>query len=225
MAKGFVKFVLSVALLAGAANGGDIIDRIVAVVNGHVILQSQWDESVAYEALLNQRPAGNFTVEQRKAALDRLIDQELIRQQSRPPDFRVPTVADVEHRIRDIRKNYPNISSEEAWQSLLARYGLKESDLRDKVAAEIDEIRAVDAHLRPGVQVDSRSVESYYRDKLVPELQARGAKEVALAEVTPEIREVLAQQKMNDLLIAWLHTLRTSSTIKTPFTGSEGEAH
>jgi len=31
MAKGFVKFVLSVALLAGAANGGDIIDRIVAV--------------------------------------------------------------------------------------------------------------------------------------------------------------------------------------------------
>jgi hypothetical protein len=48
---------------------------------------------------------------------------------------------------------------------------------------------------------------------------------VALAEVTPEIREVLAQQKMNDLLIAWLHTLRTSSTIKTPFTGSEGEAH
>ena len=51
MAKGFVKFVLSVALLAGAANAGDIIDRIVAVVNGHVILQSQWDESVAYEAL------------------------------------------------------------------------------------------------------------------------------------------------------------------------------
>ena len=69
MAKGFVKFVLSVALLAGAANAGDIIDRIVAVVNGHVILQSQWDESVAYEALLNRRPAGNFTVEQRKAAL------------------------------------------------------------------------------------------------------------------------------------------------------------
>ena len=86
-------------------------------------------------------------------------------------------------------------------------------------------MRAVDAHLRPGVQVDSRSVESYYRDKLLPELQARGAKQVALAEVTPEIREVLAQQKINDLLIAWLHTLRTSCTIKTPFTGSEGEAH
>jgi peptidyl-prolyl cis-trans isomerase SurA len=225
MGKSLLKIGFGLLLLAGVGAATDVIDRIVAVVNGHIILQSQWDESVAYEALLNQRPAGIFTVEQRKGALDRLIDQELIRQQSRPADFHPASSSDIENRISDIRKNYPEASSDSGWRSLLAKHGLRENDLWEKVAAEIDEMRAVDAHLRPGVQVDSRSVESYYRDKLLPELEARGAKQVALADVSPEIREVLAQQKINDLLIAWLHTLRTASTIKTPFSGSEGEAH
>jgi hypothetical protein len=188
-------------------------------------LQSQWDESVAYEALLKHRAPGNSSAEERKAALDRLIDQELIRQQSQPLGFQNASSVEIEQRVKEIRNSYPNAASDASWQSVLAQYGLKENELQEKVAAEINEMRAVDAHLRPGVQVDSRSVESYYRDKLLPELQARGAKQVPLAEVTPKIRELLAQQKMNDLLIAWLHTLRTSSTIRTPSSISQGEVH
>ena len=79
-----------------------------------------------------------------------------------------------------------------------------------------DEMRAVDARLRPSVQVDSRSVEKYYREKLLPELRQAGAKEVALAEVAPKIREILAQQKINNLLITWLQSLRSESTIRKP---------
>jgi peptidyl-prolyl cis-trans isomerase SurA len=220
-----VSSIVFVLLLAGTVQAGDIIDRIVAVVNGHVILQSQWDESVAYEALLKQRAPGNYTAEERKAALDRLIDQELIRQQSQPLGFQNASSVEIEQRVKEIRNSFARAASDASWQSVLAQYGLKESDLQEKVAAEINEMRAVDAHLRPGVQVDSRSVESYYRDKLLPELQARGAKQVPLAEVTPKIRELLAQQKMNDLLIAWLHTLRTSSTIRTPLSISQGDVH
>ncbi len=32
---------------------GEVLDRIVASVNGHVILQSDWDEELRYESLMS----------------------------------------------------------------------------------------------------------------------------------------------------------------------------
>ena len=37
------------------AQGGEIVDRIVANVNGQVVLQSDWEEEIALEGLINQR--------------------------------------------------------------------------------------------------------------------------------------------------------------------------
>lgn len=44
------------AVLPASAARAEIVDRIVATVNGHIILQSDWDEALCYEALLNGRP-------------------------------------------------------------------------------------------------------------------------------------------------------------------------
>jgi peptidyl-prolyl cis-trans isomerase SurA len=218
-----VHFAVVLAFASSVAWAADVIDRFVAVVNGHVILQSQWDESVSYEGFVEHRSPSSFTVEQRKAALDRLIDQELIRQQSLPADLHHTTAAEVDRRISDLRKQHPEAADDTQWCALIARYGLTESDLREKLANELDELRTVDAHLRPGVQIDSRSVESYYREKLLPELRAKGAQQVPLANVAPEIKEILAQQKINDLLIGWLRSLRNVSSIRTSFANSHAE--
>ena len=40
-----------------AAPAGEILDRIVATVNGHIILQSDWEDAVRYEAFIADRPA------------------------------------------------------------------------------------------------------------------------------------------------------------------------
>jgi peptidyl-prolyl cis-trans isomerase SurA len=224
MTRKFLHLAFAVALFnAIFAYAGDVIDRIVAVVNGHIILQSQWDENLAYEALLNHRPPKSFTIEQRKAALDRLIDQELIRQQSRPADFRSASAAEVDRRMSDLRQQYAGVTDDAAWKVMLAQYGLSESDVRENLANELDELRTVDAHLRPGLQIDSRSVESYYREKLLPELRAKGSEQVPLADVAPKIKEILAQQKMNDLLIGWLRSLRNVSSIHTSFITSSSD--
>jgi peptidyl-prolyl cis-trans isomerase SurA len=218
-----VHFAIVASLASSLVWATDVIDRIVAVVNGHVILQSQWDEDLSYEAFVAHRAPGPFTLEQRKAALDRLIDQELIRQQSLPGNFHHATAAEVDRRVSDLRKQHPEVSDDSQWRALLGRYGLTESDLREKSAYELDELRTVDAHLRPGVQIDSRSVESYYREKLLPELRAKGAEQVSLADVAPEIKEILAQQRINDLLIGWLRSLRNVSSIRTSFANSHIE--
>jgi len=74
-------FVWTMAFLALAFSSisAEVIDRIVATVNGHVILQSDWEDALRYEAFRNRRPLDHLTAEDRKSALDHLIDQELLR--------------------------------------------------------------------------------------------------------------------------------------------------
>lgn len=194
---------------------GEIVDRIVATVNGHVILQSDWEDALCYEAFVADRPLDQITAEDRKGALDRLIDQELLREQMQSSDFQHASENEVDARIAEVRNQYPEAGTNSAWQALLVRYGLSEGELRKRVSLELDVLRLVDARLRPTVQIDANSIESYYNQQLLPQLRQKGAREAPLSEVTPKIRELLTQQKMNQLLNAWLQNLRASSEIRT----------
>ena len=207
---------LGCVLLQGlpCARAGEVIDRIVATVNGHIILQSDWDDAVRFEAFTAGRAVEGMNADERKAALDRLIDQELLREQMKASDFQHASESEVSTRLQEIRKQYPGAESEVAWHDTLQRYGLSENDLKGRVALEIDLMRLVDARLRPGVQIDSKGIESYYSQELLPQLRQSGAKDVSLAEVTPKIKELLIQRKVSQLLTAWLHTLRAGSDIR-----------
>jgi hypothetical protein len=47
---------VSVLSLAPVRASAEVIDRIVATVNGRIILQSDWDEALCYEALSRSSP-------------------------------------------------------------------------------------------------------------------------------------------------------------------------
>ena len=49
-----------------SARAGEVIDRIVATVNGHIILQSDWNDALRYEALLSGRAMSLFTEDERR---------------------------------------------------------------------------------------------------------------------------------------------------------------
>jgi peptidyl-prolyl cis-trans isomerase SurA len=194
---------------------GDIIERIVAVVNGHMILQSDWDDAVRFEAFTNHRGLDAVSQADRAAALDRLIDQELLREQSSAPELHGPPPEELRKRVNEIRESYPEAAAPDAWRSLLARYGLDEKQLEARLGMELSIARQVEARLRPNVQIDPNSVESYYRDQFLPGLRQAGAQEVPLDQVSGEIREVLTQQKLNELVTSWLQSLRAESRIRT----------
>jgi hypothetical protein len=226
-----IKFSLSLCtlfllLIISPARAGDIVDRIVATVNGHAILQSDWEDALHYEAFIAGRSPEQLTFADRKAALDRLIDQELLRQQIRSSDFQHASDQDIATRIQEIRRQYPGPESDSAWQAALARYGITEKELKNRVALQLDLLRLVDARLRATVQIDSKSIESYYNQELLPQLRQSGAPPIPLTQASPKIKELLTQRKIDQLLIAWLQTLRTGSEIRTqPVTsGSEGQA-
>jgi peptidyl-prolyl cis-trans isomerase SurA len=208
-------FLVALLLVSLPVLAGDILDRIVATVNGHIILQSDWEDALRFEVFTSNRSPEQLTMDDRKTALDRLIDQELLREQMHSADFPHATEEEVGQRIADIRKAYSLTENEFGWRAALARYNLSEAELRKYITSELDVLRLVDARLRPSVNIDSKSIESYYNQELLPQLRQSGEKDVALADVTPKIKELLTQQKMNELLLAWLQNLRAGSNIRT----------
>jgi SurA N-terminal domain len=212
-----VSMALSMAL-ALSAMAGQVVDRVVTKVNGHPILQSDWEQEVAVEAFSNARDAESFTSAERKAALDRLIDQELLREQVRPSQ---PAPAEqVAARVAEVRKGLPDCATDEGWRAKLQGYGLTQSVLEKHLGDQIQLMKLVEDRLRPSIQIDQGAVETYYRDRLLPEMKQAGSRATPLTEVFGRIKDLLAEQKMNELLSGWLASLRSGSQILAPESSS-----
>jgi hypothetical protein len=216
-------FVCAVLLFAAVrpAMAADVIDRIVVTVNGHIILQSDWDDAVEYEAFIGGKSLRQSSAEDRKAALDRLVDHELLRQQipTNDPQFELDEQT-VNARLQEVRKQTPDADSDQSWHILLARYNLSEDELKSHVIMQMKILRLIDEHLTSTIQVDEKNIEDYYNQTFLPQLRQKGAKEPSLTDVTPKIRELLTQQKLNDALKEWLQNLRDSSVIVLKTEGS-----
>ncbi|MGH9508433.1 MAG: SurA N-terminal domain-containing protein [Terriglobales bacterium] len=215
--KPWIQFVLITMLVLAAQPdlaGGDILDRVVATVNNGVVLESEWDDALRYECFLNGRPLDQLTPADRRATLDRLIDQLLLVQQMETTGFARAAPGEVSARIREIRKDMPGAATEAGWKALLASHGLTAGVLAERIARQIDLERYVDQRFHPSVYVDADSIQNYYRDRLVPELQQKRSPVPPLEEVRARIERVLAEERVSELLTAWLKALRAQSRIE-----------
>lgn len=212
------------ALLLAAAHGvkaAEVLDRTVATVNNHMILLSDWDDEARYECFMSGRQLASITSEERKAALDRLIDQELLREQMHASESKTVTADQVQKRIDELKKEIVPAQKGATWEQELSEYDLTEKFIEGRVATELGELQFIDARFRPSVQVLPAEIEEYYRGQLVPKLPSSDP--VSLAQATPQIREILIQNKIDQALHSWLETLRAQAQIRflpTPETGS-----
>jgi DNA polymerase III gamma/tau subunit len=210
-------FQLAVFLLAAIslapAQTSETVERVVVVVNGHAILLSEWDSAARLEGLLGVKPLAT-SAEERRAILERLVDQQLLRAELERSNLQHATTQEVDEKIRQLRKEFPGAETEDGWKAVLSRYGVSREELQEAVAFQLVTLRLIDARLRPTAQADQASVEEYYRDTYLPSVRRAEGKPQPLSEVAGTIKEILAQQKMGDLTTAWLQNLRAQSDIR-----------
>src|SRR4051812_9824199 len=116
-----------IALLLPVAiwlHAGELLDRIVGTVNTHVILQSDWDDEVRFEAFMSGRKPEDVIVEQRKASLNRLIDQEILREQMRMTDLKPAGADTIKKQIDDLKDQQLREHPGQSWEMILSRYQL-----------------------------------------------------------------------------------------------------
>jgi hypothetical protein len=190
------------------ARSGEVLDRLAVTVNAHVLLESDIDEELRYECFAAKRPITERSSEQRNAAIGRLIDQELLRSQMRSSDFKAVSVDEVMKALALFRSEY---GTSDSWSAALATYELNESKIRSRIETELNQLRLIDLRLRPGIQIDSEAVKTYYEQQFLPKLAA--GQHATLQEASAGIRELLVQQHINESLEPWLQSLRAQAKI------------
>jgi hypothetical protein len=190
----------------------------VAVINGDVILASDVREQQRFAVFQPlSAPGGEFTpIEAMQQIVNRtlLLDQ-MEEQQLTPP----PTDSEVDAQIAYLRQHLPacagqSCETEAGWQRFLAAHGFTEASLHARWKEQMQILDFVGVRFRTGIRIAKPEIESFYKEKLVPEFQARKLTPPPLAQVSDRIDEVLLQQHVNVLLNDYLRSLKDAGSVQ-----------
>lgn len=194
---------------------GEEIDRVVAIVNGDLILDSDVDEERRFTAFQPYRDStGDFS---RDKAIERLINRDLIVQQDKlRPEDPIPN-ADVKKELDGLRKSIPeckNVCETDAgWQGFLATHGFTEATLLARWRVRMEALRFIEERFRMGIKIPQADIQAYYEKTLLPQYARTHATPPKLDTISERIQEVLLQQQVSNLLGDWLKSLRAQGSV------------
>jgi hypothetical protein len=192
--------------------GAALRDRVVAVVDGDPLLESDLDRAIVLGGA--PRPAGENERERRRRVLDGLIEERLRFHEVERYGFEQVPVEMIAKQVEAIRARFP---SEDAFRQRLQQLGMPLSGLEQLVARQLQVMVYVDELLGARVFVGLEEIEAYYQRTLVPRLRAEGKPAPPLDEVREQIREVLRQQRLNEELQHWTTELRRRADVEDYF--------
>ena len=196
---------------------GETIDRVIAIVNGDLILESDVDEERRFAAFQPlTEPAGRFTREQ---AIERLISRTLILQQAKLQQGNDVKAVDVSAQIAALRKDIPackqyQCETDEGWNKFLAAQGFTAAELQERWAERMQVLGYIENRFRMGIRISPNEIKAYYDKTLLPEYAKRNATAPKLADISDRIQEILLQQQVSKLLQDWLKSLRAQGTVQ-----------
>lgn len=203
----FLSILLAVACLAQSAV---LLDRVAVIVGNRVIKTSDVDLAIRAAAFLNGS-ALDLSLQAKKEAADRLVDQEIIRKAFESGDYSLPSSQEVDAFIRGVVKQ--RFRSDAEYAEALSRYGLTDSQMRTVLAWQLTVLRFIDERFRPGVFVSDQDVAEYYQQHKT-ELEGQNPGLSTLDELTPKIRETLEGERINQQFFSWLADQRKQQHIE-----------
>jgi hypothetical protein len=190
--------------------GGIVLDRIAVIVGNRVIKTSDIDRDIRLTAFLNHAKA-EFGRQTKKQSAERLIDQDLIRQEMTSGNYRRPTEGEAETlEAQLVRDRFGGSNSEFA--RALERYGLTRVELSTELLWQLTVLRFIDQRFRAGVFVSDDEVRQY-----VQQHQAELRKQYAGATgdvLEMKARELLEGERVDKNFADWLEQARKRTRIE-----------
>lgn len=195
---------------------GTEIDRIVAIVNGALILDSDVDQERRFAALLPYGEAsGPYN---RDAAIERLINRELILQQSQVQPGDEITLAAAAKDLDGIKNSIPackeyHCDTKAGWDRFMATEGFNEQSLTKLWRERMEVVAFIELRFRMGVKISQQEIQDYYEKTMLPQYAAQHAPPPPIKTIASRIQEVLLQQQVSSLLGDWLDSLRAQGNV------------
>lgn len=189
---------------------GEIIDRIAISVGTQVITESQIEEDLRLTEFLNQDKL-NLSLDDRKKAAARLIEQALVRREIELSHYPMPELADSEEALVAIKARF---ASDAEYKKSLAAYGLSVDALQQRLLWQASFLRFIDYRFRPGIQIADADIQAYYQQQLEKWKQEGKQPVPAFEDVRSSIEETLTEQRIDQAIDRWLADTRTQVRIR-----------
>jgi parvulin-like peptidyl-prolyl isomerase len=194
-----------------AADAAVVLDRVAVVVGFRAVKTSDIDRDLRGSQFLNRQKL-DLSDAARKRVAERLVEQELIRQEILTGRYNQPTSADVDAFMAKVRQDRFG-GSDQQFRSALAQYGLRPAEFREYLRFQLMVLRFIDQRFRPGVLVTDEDIKAHY-DEHRAELVRENPKNNTLEALEPKIRELIAGQRVNDAFEEWLSQVRRQTRIQ-----------
>lgn len=202
---------------------GTPLDRVVAIVNGAIILDSDVNEELRFDALnLDEQNLGPSTetpeAPDRSATLERLINRELILQQIRLEPHSDVSDEDLNDEISELRTSLPacvryDCKSDAGWKAYLASIHVTEPVFRAHWRERMQVLAFTERRFRMGIRITPEQERAYYDHTLLPKYAAAKVTAPPFASIADRIEQVLIEQQVSALLSDWLHSLRAQGSV------------
>jgi hypothetical protein len=177
------------------ASAQQVADRIVARVEGDILLQSDLRELAAYQQLLGGQ------AEPESKRLDELIDQWIIEHEALAAQFGQPSSEDIDSALVEAEKS---LGGQQAFLVKMKTQGLSLAAVRRILGREIFFSRYLDYKFRHAAQVDAAAEEKYYKEEFTQQMTARGQTIPPVDNVRDQIHELLVQKEITARAEQWL---------------------
>ena len=207
------RLLLLLIIVATAAWSNAVVglDRMAVIVGKHVIKTSDIDWDLRVTQFLNRQPLA-LTPPAKRQSAERLIDQELIRQEIVSGNYKRPPDSEAAALLNNLRRDRYG-GSDVKMREELQRYGITEDQLRAQLLWQLTVLRFIDQRFRPAVIVTDDEVHAYYT-KHLPELRRQYPGDDSFEALEPRVRSLLEGQRINENFEQWLAEARKNYRIE-----------
>lgn len=196
-----MRLAASILILSSALWGVVVLDRIAVIVGMHAIKLSDIDLDLGLTEFLNREPL-NLSPAVRHQSAERLVDQEIIRQEIIMGGYQRPAESEADALLEQLKRDRFG-GSESRLEEAVARYGLTKEQLRNQLLWQLTVLRFIDQRFRLGVVVTDQEVRAYY-DQHLFELRRQYPNNYSFEALAPKIRSALEGERVNQNFNEWL---------------------
>jgi hypothetical protein len=195
-----------------------VLDRVIAIVNNEVLLQSDVDQEQRLAALSPLAvPRGQDT---QAEAARRLIRRTLVLEQMKLQDQ--PTSvsqADAERGLQELRATLHgcapySCSSQQGWNNFLKDHDITQKEALERWSQRLAIEKFINLRFRAGIHITSAEVSAYYNHTLIPALRENQVPVPPLKQVASRIEQLLLEQHVNFMISQWLQSLRAEGSVQ-----------